>query len=221
MTQPSYSIHRLIHAWGHDRLQEDGEKVKRFGSAASQLLSGYLQVIHDRQDGLASKLRVVPHLTDNIRSFTRASAVVNCSQIDSLSALEGFGQFLHEIGRWNEAALSEREVFKKRRQVLGNDHPDTISAMNNLAITLSDQGKLDEVKLDEAAFIMREVLEKRQRILDYEHPDTIWAAETLHLTQAVLTAELSDTWTAKKQLFLKKVTGKLRQFRDSLRSTQQ
>ncbi|KAF2679236.1 hypothetical protein K458DRAFT_314812 [Lentithecium fluviatile CBS 122367] len=36
------------------------------------------------------------------------------------------------------------EVLKKRKQILGEEHPDTISAMNNLANTLGDQGKLDE-----------------------------------------------------------------------------
>ncbi|KAF2465569.1 uncharacterized protein BDR25DRAFT_360508, partial [Lindgomyces ingoldianus] len=32
----------------------------------------------------------------------------------------------------------------KRKRILGEEHPDTISAMNNLAVTLGDQGKLDE-----------------------------------------------------------------------------
>lgn len=31
-----------------------------------------------------------------------------------------------------------------RQRILGDEHSSTISAMNNLAITLSDQGKLDE-----------------------------------------------------------------------------
>jgi len=61
-----------------------------------------------------------------------------------------------------------REVLEKRQRILGDEHPDTISAISNLAITLGDQGKLEE-----AAAMRREVLEKRQRILGDEHPDTI------------------------------------------------
>jgi tetratricopeptide (TPR) repeat protein len=176
MTQNSYSIHRLVHAWGCDRLQGDGDGVQRFWHAASQLLDDYLKAIGDRQDGPASKLRVVPHLTDNIQSFRRTSTIIDWSQIDLLT-LERFGFFFVEIGRWNEAALSQREVLEKRQRILGDEHPGTIMAMNNLASTLSDQGTLDE-----AALMKREVLEKRQRILGDEHPDTISAMNNLAIT---------------------------------------
>nr|CEG03181.1 unnamed protein product [Fusarium pseudograminearum CS3487] len=49
--------------------------------------------------------------------------------------------------------------------------------MNNLAITLGDQGKLDE-----AVSIMKEVLEKMQQILGDEHPATITAMNNLAIT---------------------------------------
>ncbi|KAH7230968.1 hypothetical protein BKA59DRAFT_321505 [Fusarium tricinctum] len=177
MIQSSYSIHRLVHAWGYDRVQSDGEEVDRYWYAASQLLDGYLKTIGDRQDGLASKLQVVPHLTENVRRFKRASTAYDWNRIDWIEDVERFGIFFVEIGRWNEAALSLREVFQKRQRILGDEHPDTIAAMNNLAITLSDQGKLDE-----AALMRREVLEKRQRILGDEHPDTIAAMNNLAIT---------------------------------------
>jgi hypothetical protein len=48
------------------------------------------------------------------------------------------------------------------------------TAMNNLANTLEDQGKLEE-----AAAMKKEVLEKRQRILGDEHPNTIAAMSNL------------------------------------------
>ncbi|KAF9769208.1 hypothetical protein IL306_013390 [Fusarium sp. DS 682] len=49
MMQTSYSIHRLVHAWGYDRLQNDGDEVERFWYAASQLLDDYLKNINDQQ----------------------------------------------------------------------------------------------------------------------------------------------------------------------------
>ena len=214
-TQNSYSIHRLVHAWGCDRLQGGRDGVQRFWHAASQLLDDYLKVIGDRQDGPASKLRVVPHLTNNIQSLRRTSTIIDWSQIDLLATLERFGLFFVEIGRWNEAALSLWEVLEKRQRILGDEHPDTIMAMHNLANTLSNQGKLDE-----AALMMREVLEKSQRILGDDHPDTARAAEHLRLIRSALHTEPSDTSTTKKQPFLKRVTGKLRRFRDSSRSPQ-
>ncbi|QLI70555.1 uncharacterized protein G6M90_00g069140 [Metarhizium brunneum] len=164
MRQTSYSIHRLVHAWGYDRLQGD-ERVQRFWYAASQLLNNYLKVIGDRKAGPASKLRVVSHLVDNVQSFRRVSTVFDRDQVGLLEAVESFGIFFEEIGRWNEAALSQNEVLEKRQRILGDEHPDTILAMSNLAIMLGDQGKLDE-----AVLMKRKVLEKRKRILGRSIP---------------------------------------------------
>ncbi|CAG2008871.1 unnamed protein product [Fusarium graminearum] len=111
----------------------------------------------------------------------------------------------------------EKEVLEKRQRILGDEHPATIMAMNNLAITLGDQGKLDE-----AASMEKEVLEKRQRILGDEHPDTIRAMNNLaamlrdqgKLDEAIGPPDVSTT---KKQPFLKRVTGKLQKVRNSYR----
>ena len=51
-----------------------------------------------------------------------------------------------------------REVPEKRQRILCDEHPDTVPAANNLAITLGDQGKVDR-----AVAMVREVLEKRRR----------------------------------------------------------
>jgi len=51
---------------------------------------------------------------------------------------------LGDQGKLDEAAAMKREVLEKRQRILGDEHPDTVSAMNNLASTLGDQGKLDE-----------------------------------------------------------------------------
>jgi hypothetical protein len=60
-----------------------------------------------------------------------------------------------------------KEVLEMRTRVLGEEHPNTISAMNNLAITLR---KLHQ--LGEAVKMEKEVLEKRRRILGKQNPDT-------------------------------------------------
>lgn len=73
-----------------------------------------------------------------------------------------------------------KEVLEKMQRILGTEHPDTISAMNNLASTLGGQGKLEE-----AASMFMEVLEKRQRILGPEHPRTIVAKRNLSLLRAI------------------------------------
>ena len=83
-------------------------------------------------------------------------------------ALPFFALFLDSIGRWSDEIRIERFYFELERNILGEEHPSTISAMNNLASTLGDQGQLDE-----AAAMKKEVVEKRRRILGEEHPDTV------------------------------------------------
>jgi hypothetical protein len=54
--------------------------------------------------------------------------------------------------------------------MLGDEHRDTISARNNLAVMLGDQGRLEE-----AALILVEAVSLLQRILGENHPSTICA----------------------------------------------
>jgi hypothetical protein len=75
---------------------------------------------------------------------------------------------------FDEAAAMKKEVLEKRRQILSEEHLDTISAMNNLANTLGDQGQLDE-----ATAMFKEVLEKMKQILGEEHPNTKVAMRNL------------------------------------------
>ncbi|KDR65417.1 hypothetical protein GALMADRAFT_38047, partial [Galerina marginata CBS 339.88] len=58
-------------------------------------------------------------------------------------------------------------VMKKRKQVLGDEHPDTLRSMGNLASTFWKQGRLTEA---EALYVV--VLEKTKQVLGDEHPDT-------------------------------------------------
>jgi hypothetical protein len=64
--------------------------------------------------------------------------------------------------------------LKKRGPILGAEHPDTIAAANNLAITVDRLGRLEE-----AVSMRKEVLEKRKRIHGVEHLDTVLATSNL------------------------------------------
>ena len=46
-------------------------------------------------------------------------------------------------GQLEEAAVIREAVLDKKR-ILSDEHPSTISAISNLAITLGDKGRLEE-----------------------------------------------------------------------------
>ena len=55
-----------------------------------------------------------------------------------------------------------------RDKILGYEHPDTATSLNNLAVLLVNQGKYDEAEL-----MFRRSLAIRETVLDTEHADTI------------------------------------------------
>ncbi len=57
-----------------------------------------------------------------------------------------------------------KEMLEKRRRIFGEDYLNTISAMNNLAVTLGAQGQLDE-----AAGMMQKVIYEIDRIFGEEY----------------------------------------------------
>lgn len=49
-----------------------------------------------------------------------------------------------DIGRLAEGYIIKKYIVEKRRGILGGEHPDTITAMNNLASLIGHGGQLDE-----------------------------------------------------------------------------
>ncbi|KAJ7713488.1 hypothetical protein B0H16DRAFT_1621076 [Mycena metata] len=65
--------------------------------------------------------------------------------------------------------LGEHQKAKElRKQVLGDNHPDTLHTMSNLAISYSDLGEYQ--KAEELRVL---VLEKQKQVLGDNHPDTL------------------------------------------------
>jgi hypothetical protein len=77
----------------------------------------------------------------------------------------------------------KKEVLEKRRRILGEEHPDTISAMNNLANTLGEQGQLDE-----AMALLEVTVQRIKRIYGNEHPHTRIASSNLARLRACTTS---------------------------------
>jgi len=61
-------------------------------------------------------------------------------------AYEKFGQLLSEQGYSSEAEKQKIQVLQARNKILGEEHPDTIQAMGNLASTYSNLGKYTEAE---------------------------------------------------------------------------
>ncbi|KAK0316452.1 hypothetical protein LTR01_000200 [Friedmanniomyces endolithicus] len=84
------------------------------------------------------------------------------------SILYKAASFMNEQGQLEPAEAMGRRALEVREKILGKEHPNTLSSLNNLANVLQRQGKYEA---EETMF--RRVLETSERVLEKEHPNTL------------------------------------------------
>lgn len=82
--------------------------------------------------------------------------------------------------RPDEAERLNREVLAVHRRIRGDEHPNTLTLMSNLATNFINQGKLAD-----AESLEREILVVRRRVLGPEHPHTLSTAGNLSVSLAM------------------------------------
>ena len=83
-----------------------------------------------------------------------------------------------------EAEELEQNVYDRRKEKLGADHPDTLSVMHNLAVSFFNQGKVEQARK-----LLLQVLDGRKVKLGENHPDTISTMQNLELTYKLKAVE--------------------------------
>ncbi len=73
-----------------------------------------------------------------------------------------------KLGLYDAAYPLQKSALATRRRVLREEHPDTLTSINNMGALLWSQGKLAESEP-----YYREALEKSRRVLGEEHPNTL------------------------------------------------
>ena len=166
-----YAMHKLVHAWGQDRLEM--EQQRHLSLIALKLL---IDVIPSAAGNSIFGIRLVPHLMANFAVFSGTNIVPVITDIDdaSLNSIAVVGDFLNNLGRW----LDEYEIrafhFRKLCERAGKEHPNALVSMNNLAIVLSKQGKYEQ-----AEEMHRQALGLRETVLGKEHPDALRSMNNL------------------------------------------
>ena len=119
---------------------------------------------------------------DLCRSFQNQviEPVFEASQVQSNLAsllLDRIADFLRKDGKYVDSARLNVLSLKIDRVLFGDEHPDTLTSMGNLALTYRKQGKLSE-----AAELEGTALKARKRTLGEEHPDTLRSMSNLAST---------------------------------------
>ncbi|EXK76697.1 hypothetical protein FOQG_18566 [Fusarium oxysporum f. sp. raphani 54005] len=182
-----YEMHKLVQEAIRYGLRVRGSVVTTVGNAlrvdkGPKEDEGYycgkaLQVVDNLflLSEAATWARCEQYLTHAIRVSEWAE--VGGTEIKTATLLAKVSYFLYDRGRWREKEPIDSRAWGLRREVLGEEHPDTIRSMADLAATYHAQGRYDE-----AESICREVLELRREVLGEKHLDTISSMASLATT---------------------------------------
>ncbi|KAL7906195.1 hypothetical protein GGI35DRAFT_117899 [Trichoderma velutinum] len=163
------NIHRLVHMATRNWLRTEDLLAEWTGKAIVRLV----EVIGDvsRHDRVAWR-SYMPHA-----SYVLGSRFASEDDENKLDLLEQYGFCLLSDGRYREAETSFKQVMESRKAKLGADHPDTLTSMTNLALTLSNQGRWKEAETLDV-----QVTETRKVKLGPDHSSTLTSINNLAST---------------------------------------
>ncbi|KAJ7153857.1 P-loop containing nucleoside triphosphate hydrolase protein [Mycena crocata] len=157
-----FSIHPLVHEWTRSVLSDE---EACHNCMCAILGMGIAEIPY--WDMTVASMNLLPHV-DSILYQRRESKPDFDRQ---------FSRVYHHGQRYQDALHLNAKVLEQCRKILRDDHPDTLHAMANLAITYWELGHLTE-----AAELEIVVLEQQRKILGDDHPATLTGMNNLAAT---------------------------------------
>ena len=90
------------------------------------------------------------------------------------SIRQTIGMTYRDLGLYPEAQRQLEKALSLRRRLLGEEHPDTLASMGDLAVLYRDQSKRTQAEL-----LLAKVLKVQRRILGADRPETLETAHEL------------------------------------------
>ncbi|XP_014551505.1 hypothetical protein COCVIDRAFT_112750 [Bipolaris victoriae FI3] len=175
--ESAFDVHRLVHQALRKQLQMQGRLHEYTQRTVTQLL----QVFPNNDHSNRSKWRrLLPHA-----QYALSHSEKNNNE-ERTNLAEDCARALQSDGQYKRAEELYMQVMESRRRVLGSEHPDTLTSVDNLGSVLESQG--NQGKYEEAEAMHRRALEGYEKVLGREHPDTLTSVYCL----AHLLATLCD-----------------------------
>lgn len=160
------SIHRLIQAVIKDYMSVD--ELSDYQSAVINLIQAAFPV-----DWATRESRTTCRLYEQ-QSLEPLLGFKGVRTDTYINTLVWIGRFTSDEGRYNDCMRVRAVIVDIRTQVLGEQHPETLTAMGDLASTYRNQGKYSV-----AAELQESVLAARKKVLGEQHPETLTAMSDL------------------------------------------
>jgi hypothetical protein len=170
--ESALDLHRLVHQALRKRLQVQGQLRQWTQRTVTQLLRVYPE---DNHSNRSKWRRLLPHA-----QYALSHSATDDDDDDDderLGLAWKCAMTLYSDGRYEEAEELNVQVMQTRKRLLGEEHPDTLTSMANLAATYRNQGRWKEA---EELFVQE--MQTRKRVLGEEHPDTLTSMGNLAAT---------------------------------------
>lgn len=164
----SLDVHRLVHLATRNWLRKENSLVRWTEIAVNRLDDVFPDQKHQNRSVWR---RYLAHA-----QLALNSRLLDQEQKKRIDLAWKVGNCLDSDGRWMEAEALLIQVKDFRKKVLGEEHPDALTSMNNLASTFHNQGKYKE-----AESLYKETLQLMQKVCGDENPYTLVIRDKLAL----------------------------------------
>ncbi|WP_368396356.1 tetratricopeptide repeat protein [Streptomyces sclerotialus] len=165
--QAPIRVHALTARAIREAIQPQGLRVMA-RTAADAILALWPDLDHYDQD-LAAALRANAMVLGHHASLCLWEPTTHQCVYQVSSSLTA-------VGLYEQAVEYDERALRQSQEAQGPDHPDTLTARSNLAVSYSDAGRFQE-----ALALCEGVLADRERVLGPDHPDTLIARNNLAL----------------------------------------
>jgi tetratricopeptide (TPR) repeat protein len=158
MDSQSYSIHRLVQEVAKDIL--DGDKRKQWSEQVVRAVQKALPTNVEYKnwvlcERMLSQAEFAYKIVEKFKfEFAEAGELLNQT-----------GDYLYERARYEQTEPLYKRALAIRKKVLGLQHPDVATSLNNLAMLYYSQGRYEQA---EPLYV--KALEMNKRLLGEEHP---------------------------------------------------
>jgi tetratricopeptide (TPR) repeat protein len=167
--ESALDVHRLVHQALQERLQVQG----RLEHWTKHTIKQLLRVFPDDDYSNRSKWRrLLPHV-----QYALLHSPMDDSDKEESDLVWNCARALYSDGRYEEAEELQVQVMQTTKRVLGDEHPDTLTSIDNLASTYWKQGRWKE-----AEELQMQVMQTTKSVLGDDHLDTLISMANLALT---------------------------------------
>ena len=157
-----FDMHRLVQLVTRRWLEREGA-MHQFAEQALLVVSqNYPYGKHETRAICSAYL---PHAYAVLKFEGNGSRAERLARASLLYHATGF---FHYQGQWKEAERFLVQATEMRKELLGEEHPETLTSMANLASTYWNQGRWKE-----AEELCVQVMETSSKVLGKEHPSTL------------------------------------------------